>query len=223
MYSSLNWHDVIGVEKEKPYFYKILSFLSSERRAGKIIYPPQKDIFNAFRFTAFKDVKVVILGQDPYHGPDQAHGLSFSVLPGISIPPSLMNIYKELQADIKGFNIPNHGCLKSWSDQGILLLNTILTVEAGQPHSHAKIGWDNFTDSVVSALNEYRKGIVFLLWGAYAHKKGNRICAHKHWVLKASHPSPMSAHSSFLGCRHFSITNQLLVEQGISMIDWQPS
>ncbi|STQ72164.1 uracil-DNA glycosylase [Hafnia alvei] len=222
MTSPQNWHDVIGAEKEKTYFHDTLAFVAAERQAGKTIYPPQKDVFNAFRFTEFNDVKVVILGQDPYHGPNQAHGLSFSVRPGIPAPPSLMNMYKELKTDIEGFEIPQHGYLKSWAEQGVLLLNTVLTVERGQAHSHAKLGWETFTDKVVAALNEHRSGIVFLLWGAHAQKKGSIIDTQRHRVLKAPHPSPLSAHRGFLGCHHFSQTNQLLIEQGLAPIDWQP-
>lgn len=179
-------------------------------------------MFNAFRYTEFNQVKVVILGQDPYHGPNQAHGLSFSVRPGIPAPPSLMNMYKELANDIPGFTIPQHGCLQSWAEQGVLLLNTVLTVEAGQAHSHANLGWETFTDRVISALNEKRDGIVFLLWGAHAQRKGSIIDTQRHHVLKSPHPSPLSAHRGFLGCRHFSKTNQFLIQQGQSPIDWMP-
>ncbi|ELV7527887.1 uracil-DNA glycosylase [Edwardsiella ictaluri] len=222
MTTSLTWHDVIGAEKDQPYFRDTLTFVATERSNGKTIYPPQQDLFNAFRFTEFNDVKVVILGQDPYHGPNQAHGLSFSVLPGVPTPPSLQNMYKELKSDIPGFEIPSHGYLKSWADQGVLLLNTVLTVERGQAHSHAQLGWEQFTDRVVEALNSQRSGIVFLLWGAHAQKKGRIIDTQRHRVLKAPHPSPLSAHRGFLGCRHFSMTNQLLQEQGMAPIDWQP-
>ncbi|AKH88267.1 uracil-DNA glycosylase [Edwardsiella tarda] len=222
MTPSLTWHDVIGAEKEQPYFRDTLAFVAAERQNGKTIYPPQQDVFNAFRFTEFNDVKVVILGQDPYHGPNQAHGLSFSVRPGVATPPSLQNMYKELQNDIPGFTIPPHGYLKSWADQGVLLLNTVLTVERGQAHSHAHLGWEQFTDRVVAALNSQREGIVFLLWGAHAQKKGRIIDSQRHHVLKAPHPSPLSAHRGFLGCGHFSATNRLLQEQGLAPIDWQP-
>ena len=213
---------MFGAEKEKPYFHDTLAFVAAERQAGKTIYPPQKDVFNAFRFTEFNDVKVVILGQDPYHGPNQAHGLSFSVRPGIPAPPSLMNMYKELQTDIEGFQFPNLGYQISWADQGVLLLNTVLTVERGQAHSHAKLGWETFTDKVVAALNEHRSGIVFLLWGAHAQKKGSIIDTQRHRVLKAPHPSPLSAHRGFLGRHHFSQSKRLLIEQGLTPIDWQP-
>ncbi|TNF11594.1 MAG: uracil-DNA glycosylase, partial [Vibrionaceae bacterium] len=178
--------------------------------------------FNAFRFTEFNQVKVVILGQDPYHGPNQAHGLCFSVQPGIKTPPSLVNMYKELAQDIPGFQIPNHGYLKSWAEQGVLLLNTVLTVEQGQAHSHANTGWETFTDRVIDALNQNGQGIVFLLWGSHAQKKGRMIDRQRHHVLMAPHPSPLSAHRGFLGCRHFSQTNQLLEQQGKAPINWQP-
>ncbi len=222
MSTSLTWHDVIGKEKEQPYFLDTLAFVANERHSGKTIYPPQKDVFNAFRFTELADVKVVILGQDPYHGPNQAHGLSFSVRPGIPAPPSLVNMYKELMTDIPGFELPTHGCLQSWAEQGVLLLNTVLTVEAGRAHSHANLGWETFTDRVITALNEHREGVVFLLWGSHAQKKGNFIDRQRHHVLKAPHPSPLSAHRGFLGCRHFSQANQLLERQGLAPIDWAP-
>lgn len=222
MTSPLTWHDAIGAEKEKAYFHDTLAFIAAQRQAGKIIYPPVKEVFNAFRFTEFNKVKVVILGQDPYHGPQQAHGLSFSVRPGVAIPPSLVNIYKELQTDIKGFCIPTHGYLKSWADQGVLLLNAVLTVERGQAYSHAKLGWEQFTDNVIATLNQYRQGIIFLLWGSHAQKKGAIIDRHRHHILTAPHPSPLSAHRGFFGCRHFSKTNQFLCQQRHSPIDWQP-
>ncbi len=215
------WSDVLGQEKQQPYFQDTLNFVRHEREAGKIVYPPAADVFNAFKYTEFADVKVVILGQDPYHGPNQAHGLCFSVLPGVATPPSLVNIYKELQRDIPGFEIPAHGYLLSWAQQGILLLNTVLTVEAGKAHSHAKTGWEQFTDRVIAALNEHRDGIVFLLWGSHAQKKGQYIDRNKHHVLMAPHPSPLSAHRGFLGCGHFSQTNHLLQSDGKPPIDWQ--
>ncbi|MHC8471790.1 uracil-DNA glycosylase [Plesiomonas shigelloides] len=218
----LNWSDVIGAEKQQPYFLDTMAYVAAERAAGKEIYPPEHDVFNAFRYTPFEQVKVVILGQDPYHGPNQAHGLCFSVLPGVPVPPSLVNMYKELVQDIAGFQIPQHGYLKSWADQGVLLLNTVLTVERGQAHSHAKLGWETFTDRVIAAVNEHRQGVVFLLWGAHAQKKGRIIDRQRHHVLTAPHPSPLSAHRGFLGCRHFSQTNQLLAQQNLPAIDWQP-
>lgn len=218
----LNWSDVIGAEKQQPYFLDTMAYVAAERAAGKEIYPPEHDVFNAFRYTPFEQVKVVLLGQDPYHGPNQAHGLCFSVLPGVPVPPSLVNMYKELAQDIAGFQIPQHGYLKSWADQGVLLLNTVLTVERGQAHSHAKLGWETFTDRVIAAVNEHRQGVVFLLWGAHAQKKGRIIDRQRHHVLTAPHPSPLSAHRGFLGCRHFSQTNQLLAQQNLPAIDWQP-
>jgi uracil-DNA glycosylase len=222
MTNQLTWHDVIGKEKELDYFKRIMEYVANERALGKTIYPPQGDVFNAFRFTPFADIKVVILGQDPYHGPNQAHGLSFSVLPGITPPPSLVNIYKELQQDIPGFTYPNHGYLASWAQQGVLLLNTVLTVEAGRAHSHAKIGWETFTDHVIDAINRHREGVVFLLWGAHAQKKGQIIDRERHHVLSSAHPSPLSAHRGFFGCRHFSQANQFILDQGHTPIDWQP-
>jgi len=222
MASPLTWHDVIGQEKQQPYFIDTLKYVASERAAGKTIYPPQDEVFNAFRSTELADVRVVILGQDPYHGPNQAHGLSFSVKPGVPAPPSLVNIYKELVTDIPGFERPNHGYLQSWAEQGVLLLNTVLTVEGGQAHSHAKLGWETFTDKVIAALNEHRQGIVFLLWGSHAQKKGSIIDPHRHHILKAPHPSPLSAHRGFLGCQHFSKTNQLLEAQSLPAINWLP-
>ncbi|ENS5561872.1 uracil-DNA glycosylase [Vibrio cholerae] len=222
MSQSLTWHDVIGNEKQQDYFQQTLQFVESQRQSGKVIYPPAKEVFNAFRFTEFGDVKVVILGQDPYHGPNQAHGLCFSVLPGVKTPPSLVNIYKELAQDIPGFQIPSHGYLQSWAQQGVLLLNTVLTVEQGMAHSHANTGWETFTDRVIDALNQHRSGLVFLLWGSHAQKKGRMIDRQRHHVLMAPHPSPLSAHRGFLGCQHFSKTNQLLQAQGIAPIHWQP-
>ncbi|CFR10330.1 uracil-DNA glycosylase [Yersinia frederiksenii] len=222
MPASLSWHDVIGQEKEQPYFQDTLAYVAAQRSAGKTIYPAQKDVFNAFRLTELDQVKVVILGQDPYHGPNQAHGLSFSVLPGVPAPPSLVNMYKELATDIPGFQRPNHGYLQSWAEQGVLLLNTVLTVEAGNAHSHANLGWETFTDKVIAALNEHRDGVIFMLWGAHAQKKGRIIDAQRHFILKAPHPSPLSAHRGFLGCKHFSQANHLLQQQGLPPIDWQP-
>jgi len=222
MAAPLTWHDVIGQEKQQSYFVDTLKFVAAERESGKTVYPPQEDVFNAFRSTEFSQVKVVILGQDPYHGPNQAHGLSFSVKPGVPAPPSLVNIYKELATDIPGFVRPTHGYLQSWADQGVLLLNTVLTVEGGQAHSHAKLGWETFTDKVISTLNTHREGVVFLLWGSHAQKKGSIIDTARHRVLKAPHPSPLSAHRGFLGCKHFSMTNELLKQQGLTPIDWMP-
>ncbi|WP_339718943.1 uracil-DNA glycosylase [uncultured Paraglaciecola sp.] len=215
------WEDILGQEKQQPYFQQMMQFVESERAAGKTIYPPKQDVFNAFNLTELDKVKVVILGQDPYHGPNQAHGLCFSVLPKIKTPPSLVNMYKELAADIPGFTIPQHGYLKSWAEQGVLLLNTVLTVEQAQAHSHAKIGWEQFTDTVIHQLNEHCNGLVFLLWGNHAQKKGVAIDTQKHHVLTAPHPSPLSAHRGFFGCKHFSETNTLLKQQNKTPIIWQ--
>ncbi|MFZ7199992.1 uracil-DNA glycosylase [Avibacterium avium] len=214
------WKDVIGGEKSQPYFQQILQQVQREKAAGKIVYPPSNEIFNAFKLTEFEQVKVVILGQDPYHGPNQAHGLSFSVKPGIAPPPSLVNIYKELANDV-GFQIPQHGYLVSWAEQGVLLLNTVLTVEQGKAHSHSNFGWETFTDRVISALNEQRENLVFLLWGSHAQKKGQFIDRQKHCVLTAPHPSPLSAHRGFFGCKHFSQTNAYLQQQQLAPIEWQ--
>ncbi|WP_070962620.1 uracil-DNA glycosylase [Vibrio sonorensis] len=218
--TQLTWHDVIGKEKEQDYFRQTMEFVEKERQSGKVIFPPANDVFNAFSATEFQDVKVVILGQDPYHGPNQAHGLCFSVLPGIKTPPSLANMYKELAADIEGFQIPSHGYLQSWAKQGVLLLNTVLTVEQGKAHSHSKTGWEAFTDKIIAALNENNEGIIFLLWGAHAQKKGKIVNRERHCVLTAPHPSPLSAHRGFFGCQHFSKANELLEQQGKKPIDW---
>ncbi|MGY4677438.1 uracil-DNA glycosylase [Pasteurella sp. P03HT] len=217
------WKDVIGIEKEQPYFKRILALVHQARASGKVIYPPAQEVFSAFQLTEFDQVKVVILGQDPYHGPHQAHGLAFSVKPGVAPPPSLMNMYKELSQDVAGFQIPNHGYLIPWAQQGVLMLNTVLTVEQGQAHSHANFGWETFTDRVISVLNEQREHLVFLLWGSHAQKKGQFIDRHKHCVLTAPHPSPLSAHRGFFGCRHFSKANEYLIQQGLSPIQWQLS
>lgn len=215
------WKDLLGAEKQAPYFQNIMQFVQGERTAGKSIFPPQEDVFNAFKATEFHQVKVVILGQDPYHGPGQAHGLCFSVKPGIKTPPSLLNMYKELQQSIPGFAIPNHGYLQKWAEQGVLLLNTVLTVEQGKAHSHSRIGWEAFTDKVIEQLNAHGEGIIFMLWGSHAQKKGARIDSARHAVLKTTHPSPLSAHRGFLGCGHFATCNQLLSQRGKSPIDWQ--
>lgn len=215
------WEDILGQEKRQAYFQQMMQFVESERAVGKIIYPPKQDVFNAFSLTKLDNVKVVILGQDPYHGPNQAHGLSFSVLPNVKTPPSLVNIYKELATDIPDFSIPQHGFLQSWAEQGVLLLNAVLTVEQGQAHSHAKIGWEQFTDAVIQQLSDQCSGLVFLLWGSHAQKKGAVIDTQKHHVLTAPHPSPLSAYRGFFGCKHFSKANQLLQHQGKTAINWQ--
>lgn len=222
MSNEMTWDDIIGREQQQTYFIETLSFVANERQQGKIIYPPAEDVFNAFKYTALNDVNVVILGQDPYHGPDQAHGLSFSVRPGVPAPPSLVNMYKELEKDIAGFTRPTHGYLESWARQGVLLLNTVLTVEKGKAHSHAHLGWETFTDKIINEINQQRNGVIFLLWGSHAQKKGRFIDSHKHHILKAPHPSPLSAYRGFLGCGHFSQTNQILQQQGLNPINWQP-
>lgn len=222
MAEKLTWHDVLAEEKEKPYFIETLKQVAEQRAAGVTVYPPQKDVFNAFRLTELGDVNVVILGQDPYHGPHQAHGLAFSVLPGVQVPPSLQNIYKELMQDIPGFQKPDHGFLESWAQQGVMLLNTVLTVEAGKAHSHARFGWETFTDNVIAAINQHCEGVIFLLWGSHAQKKGSIIDRKRHHVLQAPHPSPLSAHRGFFGSRHFSTTNELLSAAGKKPVDWTP-
>lgn len=218
--SPQTWEDVLKNEKEQPYFQEALHYVKQQRAEGKTIYPAQSDIFNALKLTRFDNVKVVIIGQDPYHGPNQAHGLSFSVKPGIRKPPSLQNIFKELYDDL-GVPTPNDGYLEKWAQQGVLLLNTTLTVEAGKPASHAKIGWERFTDRVIEVLNQHKVGLIFLLWGAHAQRKGQIIDPKHHHVLTAAHPSPFSAERGFFGCKHFSKTNQLLREMGKAEIDWR--
>ena len=215
------WHEAIGVEKEKAYFQTILEKVRHDRQAGITVYPPERDVFNAFRTTEFGNVKVVILGQDPYHGAGQAHGLAFSVQPEIAVPPSLVNIYKELATDIEGFQIPQHGYLQHWAEQGVLLLNTVLTVRAGAAHSHATFGWEVFTDEVIRQLDKEREHLVFMLWGSHAQKKGAFIDRSCHLVLTAPHPSPLSAYRGFFGCKHFSQANAYLQAQGLEPIDWQ--
>ena len=215
------WHEAIGAEKEKAYFQTILEKVRHERQAGITVYPPERDVFNAFRTTEFGNVKVVILGQDPYHGAGQAHGLAFSVQPEIAVPPSLVNIYKELATDIEGFQIPQHGYLQHWAEQGVLLLNTVLTVRAGAAHSHATFGWEVFTDEVIRQLDKEREHLVFMLWGSHAQKKGAFIDRKRHLVLTARHPSPLSAYRGFFGCKHFSQANAYLQAHGLEPIDWQ--
>ena len=214
------WKAALKEEFEKPYFGQIVVFLKTEKAAGKTIYPPGALIFNAFNQTPFDRVKVVILGQDPYHGPGQAHGLSFSVLPGVKPPPSLLNIFKEIKSDI-GLQMPaDLGDLTHWAKQGVLLLNAALTVRAGEPFSHAKIGWAQFTDAVIKKISDEKEGIVFLLWGKFAQEKKALIDEGSHHVLRAAHPSPLSAHNGFFGSKHFSKTNQFLVKDGRAPIDW---
>lgn len=220
MSQPLTWQQVITAEREKPYFQQIEHFVAAERECGKAIYPPEAEVFSALDSTPLEQVKVVILGQDPYHGPEQAHGLSFSVRPGIKVPPSLANMYKELATDIPGFTAPEHGYLQGWAEQGVLLLNTVLTVEQGKAHSHAKIGWETFTDRLIEVINQQCEGVVFLLWGAHAQKKGKKIDTARHHVLHSAHPSPLSAYRGFFGCKHFSQTNKLLEQMNKSPIDW---
>ena len=213
-----SWYEVLKQEFEEPYFYEIKSFLIQEKRQY-IVYPPSQLIFNAFNLTPFDKVKVVILGQDPYHNVGQAHGLAFSVPNGIMPPPSLKNIFKELQSDI-GMPIPTNGNLENWAREGVLLLNSCLTVRANNPASHQGIGWQRFTDAAINALSEKKEHIVFLLWGNYAIAKEKLIDTRKHLVLKTVHPSPLSANRGFFGCRHFSQTNTYLSSNGISPIKW---
>lgn len=214
-----SWKNELQSEFHQPYFNEIVHFLKTEKAAGKTIYPPGPLIFNAFDKTPFDHVKVVILGQDPYHGPGQAHGLCFSVQSGVKPPPSLVNIFKELNTDL-GLPMPNHGNLEKWAERGVLLLNAILTVRANEPASHAKIGWMNFTDAVIKKISADKKGVVFLLWGKFAHEKEILIDTTKHHVLKAAHPSPFSADKGFFGCQHFSKTNHLLGKENREAIDW---
>lgn len=215
-----SWKNALHKEFTKPYFLQIATHLKTEKATKAVIYPPGSLIFNAFNYTPFDKVKVVILGQDPYHGAQQAMGLSFSVPDGIQSPPSLVNIYKELKNDI-GMPIPQTGNLTPWTKQGVLLINSILTVRANEAASHSKIGWMHFTDAVIRKLSDEKKGIVFLLWGKFAQGKQVLIDATKHHILKAAHPSPLSAHNGFWGCKHFSRTNELLIKQGIEPIDWK--
>ena len=215
-----SWKAVLKEEFDKAYFQQIVTFLKAEKVAGKIIYPPGQLIFNAFNKTPFSKVKVVLLGQDPYHNKGQAHGLSFSVPDGIPKPPSLVNIFKELENDL-GILSSTNGNLENWAIQGVLLLNASLTVRQNEPGSHSKIGWLQFTDTVISKISEEKKGIVFLLWGKFAQDKQSIIDETKHYVLKAAHPSPFSADKGFFGCKHFSKTNELLAIQKKSAIDWK--
>jgi uracil-DNA glycosylase len=214
------WKKILKDEFEKPYFKQIIYFLKAEKSAGKIIYPPGQLIFNAFYQTPPDKLKVLLLGQDPYHGKGQAHGLSFSVQDGIPPPPSLVNIFKELKTDI-GLEPPASGNLTKWTEEGVMLLNTSLTVRAGEPQSHSKIGWTEFTDTVIKKISEEKEHIVFLLWGKSAQEKQVLIDETKHLVLKAAHPSPYSVDKGFYGCRHFSKTNEYLVKNGIDPIDWK--
>lgn len=216
-----SWLKVLGAEFEQPYMKTLKTFLLEEKQNGNQVYPKGTEIFNALNHTPFDKVKVVLLGQDPYHGVGQAHGLSFSVQKGMAIPPSLKNIYKELASDIPTFSNPNHGNLTKWADEGVLLLNATLTVRAQEAGSHQGKGWEIFTDKIISKLSDERTGLVFLLWGRYAQNKSALIDSNKHTVLKAAHPSPFSAYNGFLGCKHFSKANEILEKEGKTPIDWQ--
>ncbi len=215
-----SWQPWLQPEFDQPYMLSLKQFLQAEKAAHKVIYPHSSNWFHALEATPLDQVKVVIIGQDPYHQPNQAHGLCFSVKPGIRIPPSLVNIYKELKTDL-GIEPVNHGYLEHWAKQGVLLLNAVLTVEQSNANAHQGKGWEQFTDRVIQLVNEQCEHVVFMLWGSYAQKKGARIDQSRHLVLKAPHPSPLSAHRGFFGCRHFSQANQWLVEQGREAIDWQ--
>lgn len=214
-----SWKSVLREEFEKPYFSRLKQFLVEEKKQHAI-YPPGPLIFNAFNTTPFNEVKVVLIGQDPYHGPGQAHGLSFSVPDGVRPPPSLVNIFKELHNDLD-IPIPRSGNLTRWAEQGVLLLNATLTVRAAQPGSHQDQGWETFTNAVITGLSEKKESLVFMLWGKFAQAKENLIDTHKHFILKAPHPSPFSAHSGFFGCKHFSTANRILREHGMKEIDWR--
>lgn len=214
-----SWKQQLHEEFNKPYFADIVTFLKQEKTSGKTIYPPGPLIFNAFNTTPFDEVKVVILGQDPYHGPGQAHGLCFSVPDKVSPPPSLINIFKEIHEDL-GIDIPRHGNLEKWAKQGVLLLNAALTVEAHKPMSHSKTGWHHFTDDVIRIISQNKDHVVFILWGSFARSKQELIDRTKHLVLTAAHPSPLSAHNGFFGCGHFSKTNQWLQQHGLKPVDW---
>ena len=214
-----DWKNYLSSEFEKDYYKNLRSFLKNEYNST-VIYPNMHDIFNALHYTAYKDTKVVILGQDPYHGPNQAHGLSFSVNPGVKTPPSLLNIYKELHSDLNCY-IPNNGYLKKWADQGVLLLNTVLTVRAGEANSHKNKGWEEFTTQVIKALNKKETPVVFILWGNNAISKESLITNPKHFIIKSVHPSPLSASRGFFGSRPFSKTNEFLISTNQKPIDWQ--
>ncbi|MCB1659545.1 MAG: uracil-DNA glycosylase [Moraxellaceae bacterium] len=216
-----SWKSPLAEVFLQPYMANLRQFLAEQKKLGKTIYPPANEYFNALNTTPLAQVKVVILGQDPYHGVGQAHGLCFSVRRGITIPPSLRNVYRELQTDVNAQSV-NHGDLSSWAEQGVLLLNSVLTVEAGLAASHQGRGWEQFTDEVIKVVNEQCQHVVFLLWGSYAQKKGQHIDEHKHLVLRAAHPSPMAANrGGFFGCRHFSKVNAYLVEHNLTPINWQ--
>ena len=216
----ISWKYILKEEFQKTYFQEIKSFLTHEIENKKVVFPHPKNIFAALNTTPFSQVKVVILGQDPYHGPGQAHGLSFSVQEGVKVPPSLQNIYKELKLEYPDYIIPTHGNLRAWAEQWVLLLNSILTVESGKPASHSKIGWETFTDSIIWKLSQEREGLIFLLWGNFARSKKVLIDEKKHSILEAPHPSPFSAHSGFFGCGHFRTVNEYLKEKWVKEIEW---
>ncbi|WP_100640016.1 uracil-DNA glycosylase [Marinobacter salexigens] len=214
------WKEHLAGEFCQPYMQALAEFLAEEEGSGKVVFPDIEHCFNALNSTPLDDVRVVILGQDPYHGPNQAHGLSFSVRPGVRTPPSLVNMFKEIQSDL-GIPPPDHGCLQPWAEQGVLLLNSVLTVVQGQAGAHQGKGWETFTDRVIETVNREREGVVFLLWGSYARKKGKHIDRTRHHVLEGPHPSPLSAYRGFFGCRHFSQANEWLREQGLESVNWE--
>ncbi|WP_434931335.1 uracil-DNA glycosylase [Shewanella sp. HL-SH5] len=216
-----SWPIFIENEQQQDYFIRLNQFLSEQQSMNKVIFPPKADIYRAFELTPVEKVKVVVIGQDPYHGEGQAHGLAFSVKSGVKVPPSLANIYKELAQDIAGFSIPSHGDLTHWAEQGLLMLNTVLTVEKSLAHSHAKAGWEVFTDHVLDYLNSLPQPLIFVLWGSHAIKKGRLITHEHHTILSGPHPSPLSAYRGFFGCGHFSKINQQLIKNGLKPIDWQ--
>ncbi|WP_206483580.1 uracil-DNA glycosylase [Thalassotalea sp. G2M2-11] len=220
------WQSLISLQQQQEYFQQLINSVDAQRSNGVTIFPNEHDVFNAFRFSDLSEIKVVILGQDPYHGvgsqgQPQAHGLAFSVNHGVKVPPSLVNIYKELTTDIDGFITPSHGNLTEWAEQGVLLLNTVLTVQQGKAHSHAKLGWETFTDAVINELSEKNSGCVFILWGSHAQKKGRAIDTQKHCVLNGPHPSPLSAYRGFFGSKPFSQANDWLLQQQKIPINWQ--
>lgn len=219
-----HWQQIIKQEQTKDYYCQLHAEITKQRSQGIAIFPEQDAVFRAFEFIDLPDIKVIVLGQDPYHGISgdtaQAHGLAFSVQKGVKVPPSLVNIYKELATDIDDFVIPAHGNLTPWAEQGVLLLNTVLTVQQGQAHSHAKLGWETFTDKIIEHVNQHNNGCVFMLWGAHAHKKGRNIDASKHLILNGPHPSPLSAYRGFFGCQHFSKANTWLAKKGKTAINW---
>ncbi|WP_375169769.1 uracil-DNA glycosylase [Marinobacter sp.] len=217
--SDRGWPDHLATEFREPYMHALAEFLAAEEQAGKVLFPASKYCFNALNSTPLDKVSVVILGQDPYHGPGQAHGLCFSVRPDVPPPPSLVNIFKEIDSDL-GIPAPDHGCLQPWADQGVLLLNSVLTVVQGEAGAHQGQGWETFTDRVIETVNREREGVVFLLWGSYARKKGRHIDRQRHLVLEGPHPSPLSAYRGFFGCRHFSQANDWLQQKGQPSIDW---